>query len=418
MQDEPERAGRFFLKQRGKSGTWYICWYDASNRQTARISTGTGDRDAARQALLEHAIRAERPVIASNSQLAEVLQGYYIHYAQHIPSAPAQRAAQRDALEIWGDVDVGDLDRRRQLFLVATLRERGLSDWTIQGRLNRVWAAMNWSRRDNPALVVPEQITAADWKPLLRDRERVFGLDELAALFNAAGDKPPDDRYTREHWWRFMVLAIGTASREAALRELTWDRIDLQLGRIRLNPADRRQTKKRRPTVPIAPTLAAELSSWTRDGDHVITYYGRPLATREFFDLLSERAGVPGGPNIIRHTVRTWLAERGVPDAEADVFMGHREEGSATGRRYKHRRPEYLQTVTDAVEALYDALMPLIKWPFASRVAVDQPLPGASVAAALRANCVPTTEASSAKCLNLERETRLELATSTLARPS
>src|SRR5438477_3621746 len=49
-------------------------------------------------------------------------------------------------------------------------------------------------------------------------------------------------------------------------------------------------------------------------------------------DLLAEEASVPGGPNIIRHTVRTWLAEGGVPDAEADVFMGHKPEGSATGK--------------------------------------------------------------------------------------
>lgn len=55
-----------------------------------------------------------------------------------------------------------------------------------------------------------------------------------------------DDRYTREHWWRFLVLAVGTASREAALRELKYDQIDLRLGRIRLNPEGRRQTKKRR----------------------------------------------------------------------------------------------------------------------------------------------------------------------------
>ena len=46
-----------------------------------------------------------------------------------------------------------------------------------------------------------------------------------------------------------------------------------------------------------------------------------------------------GGPNVIRHTVRTWLAEYGVPDSEADVSMGHKTEGSATGKRYIHRQP-------------------------------------------------------------------------------
>ncbi len=401
MQDERDRVGRFFLKRLGSAKYWYIAWYEADTRQTAVVSTGTADRDSARQALLEYALRHERPAVGADAQLAEVLQTYYIHYAQHLPSAPAQRAAQRDALDLWGDVNVSALTRKKQLELVTALRERGLSDWTIDGRLNRIWAAMNWCKRDNKDLVIPEQIRAEDWKPVLVDRDRTYSLEELAALFNAAAARPENERYTREHWWRFLVLAVGTASREAALRELTWDRVDLRIGRIQLNPEGRRQTKKRRPTIVIAPTLAAELAAW-RDEDvagaapsgkappkshgavgahvlrgatHVITYYGKPLATREFFDLLAEKAGVSGGPNVIRHTVRTWLAEDGVPDSEADVFMGHREEGSPTGRRYKHRRPEYLRNVADSIEGLYEALAGLVTRSFKSHVTVDQPAP-------------------------------------------
>jgi hypothetical protein len=49
-------------------------------------------------------------------------------------------------------------------------------------------------------------------------------------------------------------------------------------------------------------------------------------------------AGVTGGPNVIRHTVRSWLAEAGVP--EADV-LGRKAEGSATGKRYIAWRAEY-----------------------------------------------------------------------------
>jgi len=73
--------------------------------------------------------------------------------------------------------------------------------------------------------------------------------------------------------------------------------------------------------------------------------------------------------------VRTYLAEHGVPDAEADVFMGHREEGSATGRRYKHRRPEYLHSVAEAIEQLYAEIDELLKRSFKGREKVDQPLP-------------------------------------------
>jgi integrase len=320
-------------------------------------------------------MKHDRPVPASDAQLAHVMQTCWVNYGRQLPSAHTHRAAQRNALEIWGDVNIRELDRKKQLEFVRALREKGLADWTISTRLRRICAMMNWYKRDNPQLPVPDAITASDWKPVLLDKNQIYSLEELASLFNAASDLTEDLRYTREHWWRFMVLAVGTASREAALRELTWEQVDLRLGRIRLNPDGRRQTKKRRPTVPIAPTLARELASWRREGAHVITYYGRPLATREFYKLLGEITSVAGGPNVIRHTVRTWLAEGGVPDAEADVFMGHRAEGSATSKRYIHRRPEYLRSVTDGIEALYAALAMLVKRPLQGRELVDQPEP-------------------------------------------
>ena len=401
MQDEADRdrAGRFFLKQRGKQGTWYICWYNPATGQADRISTGTGDREAARTALYEHALRNERPATSTDAQLAHVMLTCWEQYGRHLPSAHTHLAAQRDALEIWGDVSVSELDRQRQLEFVRAMRVRGLSDWTISTRLRRIWATMNWYRRDNSQLVVPDQITAADWRPDLQDRDQTYSLPELAALFNTAADQTADLRYTREHWWRFLVLAVGTAARPGAIRELTWQQVDLRLGRIRLNPEGRRQTKKRRATVPIAPTLAAELSAWEHQGDHVITYYGKPLTSPEFFDLLAEKAGVTGGPNVIRHTVRTWLAERGVPDSEADAFMGHKGEGSATGKRYIHRRPEYLGSVKDAIEALYDAISQLVTRPFKGKEMVDQPTPEDPVTAKVLANYLPSERTEVRKSL-------------------
>lgn len=194
-----------------------------------------------------------------------------------------------------------------------------------------------------------------------------------------------EDRYTREHWRRFLVCEIGTAAREAALRELKWDQVDLIRNRVRLNPEGRRQTKKRRPTLAIAPTFGAELASWRRDSEFVIAYYGRGLKTREFYKQLAETAGVGGSAKVIRHTVRTYLAERGVPDSEADQFMGHREEGSPTGRRYKHRRPEFLRSVVEAIEELYGEINELLKHPFKGREKEDQPMPDADVCMQVRA---------------------------------
>jgi hypothetical protein len=99
-----------------------------------------------------------------------------------------------------------------------------------------------------------------------------------------------------------------------------------------------------------------------------------------------QAAEVTGTAHVIRHTVRTWLAEAGVPDAEADVFMGHKAEGSATGKRYIHRRPGFLKSVAEGIELLFAALSDLVARPFASHERVDQPHPDDAICALLRAN--------------------------------
>ena len=50
------------------------------------------------------------------------------------------------------------------------------------------------------------------------------------------------------------------------------------------------------------------------------------------------------------------LDPAGVPDAEAEVFMGRNAEGSGTGKCHIDRRPEYLHRVVDGIEALFRAL--------------------------------------------------------------
>ena len=50
------------------------------------------------------------------------------------------------------------------------------------------------------------------------------------------------------------------------------------------------------------------------------------------------------------------LDPAGVPDAEAEVFMGHKAEGSGTGERYITDVPEYPHQVVDGIEARFRAL--------------------------------------------------------------
>jgi hypothetical protein len=103
--------------------------------------------------------------------------------------------------------------------------------------------------------------------------------------------------------------------------------------------------------------------------------------------------------------------------------MGHKAEGSATGKRYIHRRPEYLRSVMQGIEALYDALSETVRRPFKGRELIEQPRPEDLDWPTVLAKYLPSavtalvtlSQVSESKG-GLERETRLELATPTLAR--
>jgi integrase len=153
---------------------------------------------------------------------------------------------------------------------------------------------------------------------------------------------------------------------------------------VDLNPEGRRQNKKRWAIVPICPTLAAELATWERNGEHVVSHNGRGLTSNQHFDNLQKAAGVSGGAHVIRYTVRTWLAEHGVPDSDADMFMGHKGSGSHRGARYTHRNPEYLNSVKQALEALFAAIAPHLTRPLAGG-------PGAGSGGAAAAGCYVAT---------------------------
>ena len=62
-----------------------------------------------------------------------------------------------------------------------------------------------------------------------------------------------------------------------------------------------------------------------------------------------------------------------MPDSDADMFMGHKGSGSHTGARYIHRKPEYLASVTQALEDA--ALNPLLDVPPASSTPLEDSAP-------------------------------------------
>ncbi len=94
---------------------------------------------------------------------------------------------------------------------------------------------------ENEELAAPVRIITVK-----RTRTRVapvLTVEQLALLWAAAENS--------FHGSMYMVLALGTAARPAAILDLTRDRVREDLCTVQLLPHGKEQSHKRRPTVPL-----------------------------------------------------------------------------------------------------------------------------------------------------------------------
>ncbi len=232
----------------------------------------------------------------------------------------------------------------------------------LRGTLNWAWKAQRIEHPPFIADVAPTQKAPA--------RDRVLSLEEVAALMDACAGR--DDR---EHLLRFIVIELGIAGRPEAVLELTSANIDLRRGLIDPNQAGRVHTRKRRPIVPIANAVRP----WVAGIDGKLICYRVPIAERHrvpggpthfmrptssiktAWKAACKDAGIQGAtPKTLRHTMLTWLAERGVPSEQRQMLAGHRPQGT-TAKNYEHLAPTYLRAAIAEIDAYFDELARLTK---------------------------------------------------------
>ena len=225
------------------------------------------------------------------------------------------------------------------------------------------------------------------------ERERAFKAERTIAAQISYGPA-----------WRFAIIKLGTGGRSEAVCDLskTSGQINFEHHILDQNPPGRQQTNKYRSVVKMAPTLEGWLHRWepaTESGHYIGARGKRIRGGRNIFRNLVRKAGIKATPRMLRTFVGTWLATHGVPTWERDMFMGHRkptDDGSQTGIIYTIYEPQYLRAAADAIEALFQALAPLLQSGanlLNLAVDEDQPLPDEDVALRLLALLTPPSEA-------------------------
>ena len=379
-----QRIGDIWLWQRPGVATWSICWLErvdgrsVTRRKSLAIRGGRPDAppQAALDALAAHHIAATTPIRQPKDEaLVEVLMAEWLKHHVSTLADPARYAGsaqhwlmffdrERKAGRLKGGPYVADLSPELQSRFRAWRTAAGVGGHTISRDLAALRGALNWAwkhqRIDHPPFImdVPPHQKAPP-------RDRVLSFDEVARILDACVDRPE-----REHLLRFIVIELGMAGRPEAVLQLTDANIDLERNLIDPNQPGKVHVRKRRPIVPIAHAVRP----WLVGVKGKIIKYKVPIAERHrapggpthferatssvrtSWNAACRDAGVEGAsPKTLRHTMLTWLAERGVPREQREMFAGHRPQGT-TSRNYEHLSPSYLRDAIAGVDAFFERL--------------------------------------------------------------
>jgi len=222
----------------------------------------------------------------------------------------------------------------------ATRREAGRKNGTIHTELGHLRIVLRWAEKHGliakaPAIERPQASPAKD---------DYLTRAEFARLVKGCG---------APHVRLFCHLAIATGGREAALLQLTWDRVDFDRRLIFLGKVQAIRPQKGRATVPMTDTLRAALSE-ARAGalsPFVIEYGGTPIAkVKTGLIAASQRAKLAKvTPHMLRHSAAVWMAQDGVPMGEISQYLGH-SNAAVTARVYAVFSPDYLRRAARSLE--------------------------------------------------------------------
>ncbi len=244
--------------------------------------------------------------------------------------------------EIIGMTDAAD--RAALAAAVVTYREARrvhVTDSTIRRDLIVLRAAVNraWKLGDiayQPYVALP---TAAP------SRHRWLSAAEAQRLL----------RCCPARLYLFVLLALATAARRAAILDLTWDRVDLRRAIIDFRaPHPQAARRKKRAIVPMSALLARELAAARRRANEERVVPLSRTAVEQMMREAAADADLPGvTAHVLRHTAATWLLGEGqLPLAITSAMLGH-QSTTTTEQVYAHLITSHL---TPAADLLGDML--------------------------------------------------------------
>lgn len=330
------------VRRNSKTGIYYIHW--SRHGRSFRRSTGTTDQKIAEKIVAKFILdglheKDEGQILTVRALMDAYERG---HVRRKVSSRTTYDYIERNLLAFFGDKQVADIDAA-MVHAYEDKRKRGLigkpsMDSTIRRELAVLTAGVNYGIK---LKLLP--LHEKPYIPLPRDsvpRDRWLTKEEAAKLLTECPVNDPETgRMTRA--FRLTKIILNTAARRGSVEELTWQQVDFDQRVIHFNPPGRRQTKKRRVSVPINDDLLFVLErAWDeRVSDFVLDTKN---STYHEFRSAVDRAGLTGvTPHTLRHTFGTWAAQRGVPLWKIAGVMG--DSIDTTSKHYLHHCPDELR---------------------------------------------------------------------------
>lgn len=384
-EDSPFSLGRYWLGQVPGSERWYRFWYDAGTGEIRRRTLKTGDFEAAKVALAAVVLKegsgtSEAP---ANVTIFSVLSRYWEQHTDGRPCQHDARWAGGYVLDFLGNsAKVSEFIRAKQKAFIRHLDGKGLAIGSISNIMLFTKAAFNKATMESDDEDAPEPL-------LLHAPKVISGPKTVAKILDKPDPVPRNWSPTlemvaeflnglepeEEHLRRFILLKVAFACRSQAALDVGPFLLDHRDRLLALNPPNRRQTIKYRPTLPVPDVLWPVLTSkeWS-SASHFVNRDGNTISMALMsytWRTARARLGLPVQliPHSLRHFMATELrhahrrhgVER-VPDDERERWLGHRKSG--IHERYGDYEPDYLLAAKTAVQVVLMKLDRRLHRPF------------------------------------------------------
>ena len=342
-----ERGDYKLVYDRKRDGTLrspylQIVWYDAGAGRQRSKSTGTADVEVAERQLDALYLANEKgravcyacgqPITIDDSYLLTEAIEAYLAAKKSKPSISSIRPrlahvldylTQNDALAtLCNEVDEEWIEDFREWNILIPVEEgngstRERAPGTVEASVRQLAAAINFAKKkehiQKGAQFKPKKHTEVSHTPTYR-----ASVSELADMFRYCTEPPrkdgeSDKNYAkrvadRRNLLRFLQISVATWARPDAAHDVSTSkkRGQWQSKRrlLNLNPKGRTQTRKYRPTVPIARQVASLL-------DETHGFFVTVASVRKAFEAMQDALGLPGDREAGLKLIRRSMAQLG-----------------------------------------------------------------------------------------------------------